>query len=120
MSLFGPGNFFPVHEPDRKLGGDLLLRTFLVGDAMVPLIALDVVNGAVGNDGSDGKVDETGRSLWPSSTLVVSLMLRICEVTWRPLLSLSSDAEAASVASWLCSWPRRWSFPIANRECSSS
>ena len=77
MSLFGPGNFFPVHKPDVQLGGDMTLRTFLVGDAMVPLIALDVVNGAVGNDGSDGKVDETGRSLWPSSTLVVSLLLRM-------------------------------------------
>ena len=76
--LHGAGNFFPLGAPEVKLSCGNTLREFTVGDLIVPLIAYDQAT-QFGEDtavGEDGETDETGRSLWPSSTIVASLLLR--------------------------------------------
>ena len=76
--LVHAANFFPTHAPDVDLADGNTLRTYLVGSLVVPLVALD--RAKHGNlelgIGDDGGVDETGCALWPSSTLVASLIWR--------------------------------------------
>ena len=79
MSLHGPANFFPLHAPDEEVENGYTLRSYLVGDLIVPLVALDVEKHPdieLGT-GIDGEPDTTGRTLWPSTTLVASLLLRL-------------------------------------------
>ena len=91
--LHGAGSYFPVSVPDVELAGGNTLRKFLVGDLTVPLVAFDQGSHMECNlgVGDDGFPDETGRALWPSSTLVASLLLRC-----RQLLSSTHVLELGS------------------------
>ena len=82
MTLHGPGNFFPPIGPALELRGGYSLRKFRVGAFVVPLVAFDVSKHAMhalgmGEEDRADEADDTGQTLWPSSTLVASLLLRL-------------------------------------------
>ena len=80
MALHGAQNLFPCSVPPLQLRNGYSLREYIVGDLRVPLVSYEVNSVCNGddelNDGVDGEPDETGCALWPSSTLVVCLLLR--------------------------------------------
>ena len=54
------------------------LHTFAIGDLVVPLVAFDLTRPDRGDCDLEhgGERDETGMTLWPSSSLVVSILMR--------------------------------------------
>ena len=95
--LHGPGNYFPLSSPDVELSCGNTLREFLVGNLCVPLVAFDAAKHQDCELGTGGdEPDETGLTLWPTSTLVASLLLRC-----KPLLG-STDVLELGCGSGFC------------------
>ena len=86
MSLFGVANFYPRSAPDVRVSRNHVRREFAVEDLCVPLVAYEIDTIRNGDhelrDGTEvdesGELmsDETGLALWPTSTLVVSVLMR--------------------------------------------
>jgi len=66
---------FPRYSPDVDLDDGNILHTFAVGDLVVPLIAFDHTRFECDLE-NGGDQDDTGMSLWPASSLVVSILMR--------------------------------------------
>ena len=86
MPLFGVANFYPRSAPDVRVGRNHVRRDFAVGDLCVPLVAyeLDPIrngehelrDGSEVDECGERMSDQTGLALWPTSTLVVSVLMR--------------------------------------------
>ena len=86
MPLFGVANFYPRSAPDVRVGRNHMRRDFAVGDLCVPLVAyeLDPIrngehelrDGSEVDECGERMSDQTGLALWPTSTLVVSVLMR--------------------------------------------
>ena len=109
--LVGPANFFPLHAPDIELHDGNTQHTFLVGDLVVPLVVFDQAKPSNFlsdlRTGEDGEPDETGRALWPCSTLVVSILLR-CQSLLGSVDVLELGSGSAFCGLVACQMARRW------------
>ena len=86
MPLFGVANFYPRSAPDVRVGRNHVRKDFAVGDLCVPLVAyeLDPIrngehelrDGSEVDECGERMSDQTGLALWPTSTLVVSVLMR--------------------------------------------
>ena len=86
MSLFGVANFYPRSAPDVRVSRNHVRREFAVEDLCVPLVAYEIDtirngdhelrDGTEVDESGEPMSDETGLALWPTSTLVVSVLMR--------------------------------------------
>ena len=84
--LHGVANFYPRSAPDVRVSRSHVRRDFAVDDLCVPLIAYEIDairngdhelrDGTEVDESGDPLSDETGLALWPTSTLVVSVLMR--------------------------------------------
>jgi predicted nicotinamide N-methyase len=114
--LFGVANFYPRSAPDVRVSRNHVRRDFAVEDLCVPLVAYEIDtihngdhelrDGTEVDESGELMSDETGLALWPTSTLVVSVLMRC-----RGVLGATDVLELGS-GSGFCGLVAR---QIANR-----